>query len=91
MRNGIRNIPSCYTEVQEKNIFWREKGSDRENTKAVMRVEGSRALRRRILPGPCTHAGKHSTEGIGVELYGLPEEEEQSDDLRAVWEPEIQV
>ena len=56
-----------------------------------MRVEVSRALRRRILPGPCTCTGKHPTEGIGVELYGLPEEEEQSDDLRAVWEPEIQV
>lgn len=56
-----------------------------------MRVEGSRALRRRILPGPCTHTGKHPTKCIGVELYGLPEAEEQSDALRAVWEPEMQV
>ena len=47
--------------------------------------------RSRNLFGSCTYAGEHPAEGGCVEFYGLPEGIEQSDDLRAVWESEIQV
>ena len=54
-------------------------------------MERSGNPRGRNLSGSRTHAGKYSAEGIGVEFYGIPEREEQSDDLRTIREPEIQV
>ena len=56
-----------------------------------MRVEGNRNPRSGSLSGSCTYAGEHTAEGIGIRLYGIPEGKEQSDDLRTVREPEIQV
>ena len=33
---------------------------------------------------PQVYAGEHAAEGIGIRLYGIPEGNEQPDDLRAV-------
>lgn len=82
---------SVCTEVPKKSVFWREKGSNREDPEAAVRVEGNRNPRSGNLSGSCTYAGEHTAEGIGIRLYGIPERKEQSDDLRAVREPEIQV
>ena len=65
--------------------------SDRENTKATMRIERSRNPRSGDMPRPCTYAGKYSTESISIELYGVLKGKKQPDDLRTVWESEIQV
>ena len=56
-----------------------------------MRVEGNRNPRSGNLSGSCAYAGEHTAEGIGIRFYGIPEGKEQSDDLRTVREPEIQV
>ena len=58
------------TEVPEKGILWRETRSDRENTKATMRMERSRNPRSGDMSRPCTYAGKYSAEGSSIELYG---------------------
>ena len=44
-----------------------------------------------MLPGPHTHAGVDTTEDKRCQLHGVPEGEEQSDDIRQVCEPEVQV
>ena len=79
------------TEVPEEGIFWRETRSDRKNTKTTMRMEGGRDTRSGNMPGPCTYAGKYPTESGSIEFYGVSERKKQSDDLRTVWESEIQV
>ena len=40
--------------------------------------------RGRSVPGPYPYAGRDSAESGGVELHGVSEGEEQSDDLREV-------
>ena len=44
-----------------------------------------------VCPDHDAYAGEHTAEGIGIRFYGIPEGKEQSDDLRTVREPEIQV
>ena len=46
---------------------------------------------KRYMPRPCTYAGEYSTESISIELYGVLKGKKQPDDLRTVWESEIQV
>lgn len=76
---------------RRKVFFGGEKGRDRKDPEAAMRVEGNRNPRSGSLSGSCAYAGEHTAEGIGIRFYGIPEGKEQSDDLRTVREPEIQV
>ena len=69
-----------------RKVFFGEKRAE-----AAMRVEGNRNPRSGSLSGSCAYAGEHTAEGIGIRFYGIPEGKEQSDDLRTVRKPEIQV
>ena len=46
-----------------------------------MQLEKDTNHRDRSVPLPCPYAGRDPAEVCGVEFYGLPEGEEQSDDL----------
>ena len=76
---------------RRKVFFWRETRGHRENTEAVMRMEGDRDNRGRSMPGPCAYAGKYTAKDCSIEFHGIPEREEQPNDLRTIREPEIQV
>ena len=70
---------SIRAEVQTKNVLRREQGEDRENTAGGVQIERGRNNRSRSMPGPYTHAGKHTAQDKREWNCRLIEREKQSD------------
>ena len=54
-----------------------------------MPVEGSRDNRRGSMPGSYTPAVKYPAQNERVRIYGIPEREKQSDDIKEIRKHEI--
>lgn len=82
--NGMMLQPFHYsicTKISQESVLRREAAGNRRNFANVMYVEEGQDSRSRSLCRPCAHAVGNSTEGIGVQFYGVFEREEQSDDI----------
>ena len=77
------------TEVQKESILRRKKGRSTGDPKATVPVKGRGNHRGRDLPGPRTYPSKHTAQNERFGIYGIPEGEEQSDDILEIWEYEV--
>ena len=69
------------TEVQEKDILRGEEAGDRSDVETAVQVERSEYIGGRSMPGSCAHACGDSAEDKHLELHGVPERQEQPDDI----------
>ena len=72
---------SVCTEVQTACDSWKDKERDREDAEDVVREKGDRHTGGGSLPRPHTYVGHDTAQAQCVERNGIPEREEQPDDL----------
>ena len=71
-------IPYCAcAKVPSEGILLRKESSSRENTAAVMRMEGSKSDCSGSMPGSHPSIRRNSTKDCSIELYGVPQRQEQ--------------
>ena len=72
------------TKVSQEGILWRKATGNRRDFANAVQLEENQDHRSRGVSGPCAHAGGDTAESGSIELYGVPEGEEQPDDLRKI-------
>ena len=82
---------SIYTEIQKKSNIRTVQGKHRKDTAAAVQLQRSGNHRRTSDERPYPHAGQHTAKIQSVAIHGIPEGQEQLDDIRQAREPEIQV
>jgi len=85
-------IPYCVcTEVPEKGILRRKENRGRKDPKEIVRMETGKDRGSRGVSGSCSHVGRDTAKGSGVEFCRIPEREKHADDIRDIPGVKIQI
>ena len=68
-------------EISEDGDIWTDKTGYRSDIEKTVSAKGGRNNRSQSMPGSYTHADKHPTQVQRITDYGVPEGEEQPDDI----------
>ena len=88
---GLQVPHRVHAQIQEEGDLREASCRHRQVHKAVLHVQRGRDSGGPRDARPHTHACADTPEARGVELHGVPEGEDESDDLRRAREPEIQL
>ena len=78
-------------EISQKSVLRRKAVGDRGNTSGIMPVEGRGDHRSRSMPRSYPYAVSDPAKDECLGIHGIPEGEEQPDDLPKMGKHEVQV
>jgi len=80
---------SIYTKIQKRSNIRTVQGKHRKNTAAIVQLQRCGNHRRTSDERSYPHAGLYTAKAQRVAIHGIPEGQEQPDDIRQTHKPEI--